>query len=122
MTEHDDLPLWHRDDLGTEEAAARGVAEKAKGLRAQALQLLIERSAWVFKPGITGDEFIVAVDPAGTMAESSCRARLSDLTQPRWGCLAVKTKDTRPNRRGNAEAVYILRPSADLGLWKDVLP
>lgn len=49
MTEHEDLPLWHRTDLGTEEAAARGVAEKAKGLRAQALQLLIERSSWVFR-------------------------------------------------------------------------
>lgn len=117
MSEHDDLPLWHSSDLGTEEAAARGVAEKAKGLRGRAFKLLANR--W---QGMTGDEFIAIVDPAGTMAESSCRARLSDLTQPRWGSVAFKTKATRPNRRGNLEAVYMLRGSADVDLWKDILP
>ena len=119
MTEHDDLPLWHRTDLGTEEAAARGVAEKAKGLRAQAYHLLVERSNWVFQPGITGDEFIAFVDPAGTMAESSCRARLSDLCMARWGAVAVKTTRTRVNRRGNDEAVYMLRKDVEPNEWKE---
>ena len=114
MSDHEDLPLWHREDLGTEEAAARTVAEHAKGLRARAHNLLVTRGEY----GLTGDEFVAIVDPDGQMAESSCRARLSDLCMPRWGAVAVKTRRTRPNRRGNAEAVYVLRALVDPKEWK----
>ncbi len=105
------LPLYHRDDLGTEQAAAETVRPDAATLRKLARLLL-----GVFgHTGVTATEFwqycINSFAHANTH-RPSYRPRLTEMTNPKY-CdgepFAIKTIHTRPNDRGNAEAVYVRR-------------